>query len=125
MKYLIRTPEQRDRCARYILELDLERPIEVTAEPYKTARSAQQNARYWVLITRISQDMPAHMGGEWHSPETWHELFKKMFLGMEGIDINGVTYGAVKSSRKLKVDEFGDFMTQVEAWAGEHGIGLE
>lgn len=88
----------------------------VTIEEIKSTRSIEQNSRYWALLTEISQQAPAHMGGEWHDPEVWHEYSKRRFLGVEA---GPYGEGVAKSSKKLGVEKFNDYMTEVEAWAYE------
>lgn len=94
----------------------------VTVEEMKSRRSLEQNARYWALLTSVSQQAPAYMGGEWHSPEVWHRYCATRFLGMESGPF-GV--GVPKSTSKLKVMEFCDYMTQVEAWAIDQFAGFD
>jgi len=89
-------------------------PVAVTVEPHKASRSVEQNARYWALLTEISQQAPSAMAGEWHSPEVWHEYCAKRFLGMKAGPFG---HGVRKRTSRLKVGEFADYMTEVEAWA--------
>jgi len=94
----------------------------VTVDEIKPTRSLDQNARYWALLTAISQQAPSHMGGEWHSPEVWAEYCKRRFLGMEsGPWGNGVP----RSTRKLKIGEFADYMTEIESWAYDEFPGFD
>ena len=54
------------------------------------------------------------VNGKQYSAETWHELFKRMFIGVEELP-DGSVIG--KSSTALTTAEFSDFCTQVEAYA--------
>lgn len=105
-------------------DADFTKPWELICRPYKTTRSLEQNKRYWALMGEVAEQMAAHMDGVYHAPESWHEIMKKRFLGYDVMEVEGATYEVPKSSRKLKVDEFADFMTQVEAWAIEQGVML-
>ena len=87
----------------------------------KSTRSLEQNARYWALLTEISKQAPDHMGGEWHDTEVWHEYLKRRFIGVDPGPFGG---GVAKSSRKLKVGEFADYMTEVEVWADDEFTGF-
>lgn len=80
----------------------------------KPPRSLDQNARYWSrgVLWQIADQ--ARVGGQKYTPELWHELFKKMFLGVEQLP-DGSVIG--KSSTKLTVSEFSKFIEQVEAYA--------
>lgn len=96
-------------------------PVAVTIEQHKSSRSLEQNARLWALLTEISQQAPSAMGGEWHSPEVWHEYCAKRFLGMEAGPFG---HGVRKRTSKLKVSEFADYMAQIEAWAADE-LGVQ
>jgi len=86
----------------------------VSIDEVKSIRSLQQNARLWALYTAISRQAPAHMGGVWYSPQVWHGYAKTRFLGMES---GPYGMGVPKSTTRLTVGEFGDYMAEVEAWA--------
>ncbi|CAB4188118.1 Recombinase NinB [uncultured Caudovirales phage] len=92
----------------------------VTIEEVKSKRTLEQNARLWALYTEISKISPDYMGGEWHSPEVWHRYCQTRFLGMESGPFGT---GVPKSTAKLKVAEFGDYMSQIEAWAQDQFPG--
>ena len=93
----------------------------VTLEELKPTRSTEQNARYWALVTAISKIAPDFMGGEHHAPEVWHEYLAQRFLGMESGPFG---HGVRKSTARLKVGEFADYMTEIEIWAQEQFPGF-
>lgn len=77
-------------------------------------RTKPQNRRYWgggVLAQIASQ---ATVNGRLYSAETWHEMFKRQFIGVIELP-SGEVIG--KSSTELTTAEFSDFCTQVEAYA--------
>lgn len=77
-------------------------------------RTKRQNRRYWgkgVLAQVAEQAAP---GGRMFSAENWHELFKRMFIGVEELP-DGSVIG--KSSTSLTTTEFSAFCDQVEAYA--------
>jgi hypothetical protein len=86
----------------------------------KRKRTAPQNKRYWgkgVLAQIAAQAAP---NGRLYSAETWHEQFKRMFIGVVELP-SGEVIG--KSSTDLSTTEFSDFCSQVEAYAaGELGV---
>lgn len=94
----------------------------VTIEELTPQRSVLQNARYWALVTAISQQAPPHMAGEYHHPEVWHEYLAGRFLGMEAGPFG---HGVRKRTSTLKVMEFSDYMTQCEVWAIETFPGFQ
>ena len=77
-------------------------------------RTTKQNKRYWgrgVLAQVAEQAAP---GGRMFSAETWHELMKRKFIGVEELP-DGSVRG--KSSTGLSTVEFSAFCDQVEAYA--------
>lgn len=78
-------------------------------------RTTKQNKRYWGggVLAQIAQQATTR-DGRMHSAENWHEVFKRMFIGVEQLP-NGEVIG--KSSTGLSTVEFSEFCTQVEAFA--------
>lgn len=77
-------------------------------------RTKAQNRRYWgggVLAQVAAQ---AVVNGRLYSAETWHEQFKRQFIGVEELP-NGQVIG--KSSTELNTAEFCNFSDKVEAYA--------
>lgn len=86
-------------------------------------RTLEQNARYWGrgVLAQIAEK--AVIGGRRFSPEAWHEQFKRQFIGIEELP-NGQVIG--KSSTKLGVRAFSEFVDKVEAFAAtELGVVFE
>jgi len=77
-------------------------------------RTAAQNRRYWGngVLKQIAEQ--AAVNGRLFSAETWHEQFKRQFIGVTELP-NGEVIG--KSSTDLTTAEFCDFCDQVEAFA--------
>lgn len=86
-------------------------------------RTLQQNARYWGrgVLAQISKK--AVVGGRRFSADVWHEQFKRQFLGVDELP-NGEIVG--RSSAKLSVTKFSEFVDQVEAYdATELGVEFD
>ena len=80
----------------------------------KKKRTSKQNRRYWgkgVLAQIASQ---ATVSGKLYSAENWHEMFKRIFVGVIELP-NGEVIG--ESSASLTTKEFCDFCDEVEAYA--------
>lgn len=77
-------------------------------------RTIKQNKRYWGAGVLAQVAAQATINGRLYSTETWHEQFKRMFIGVEQLP-NGDVIG--KSSTALSTVEFSEFCTQVEAYA--------
>ena len=89
-------------------------------------RTGKQNKRYWGrgVLAQVAEQ--ATVGGRLFSAESWHEQFKRQFIGIIELP-NGEVIG--KSSAGLTTAEFCNFSDQVEAFActelGVHFIDLE
>jgi hypothetical protein len=77
-------------------------------------RSNPQNRRYWGQGVLAQIAAQAVVNGKQFSAETWHEQFKRMFIGFDELP-NGQVIG--KSSTKLTKAEFSEFCQKVEAYA--------
>jgi hypothetical protein len=77
-------------------------------------RTKAQNRRYWGNGVLSQVAAQAAINGRLYSTETWHEQFKRMFIGVEQLP-NGDVQG--KSSTVLSTVEFSEFCAQVEAYA--------
>lgn len=77
-------------------------------------RTKPQNRRYWGrgVLAQIAEQ--ATVGGRLFSAESWHEVFKRQFIGVEELP-NGSVIG--KSSTGLTTAEFCEFCDKVEAYA--------
>ena len=80
-------------------------------------RTKAQNRRYWGngVLKQIAEQ--ATVNGRLYSAETWHEQFKRQFIGVVELP-NGEVIG--KSSTGLTTAEFCEFSDQVEAFAASN-----
>lgn len=80
-------------------------------------RTKAQNRRYWGngVLKQIAEQ--ATVNGRLYSAETWHEQFKRQFIGVVELP-NGEVIG--KSSTSLTTAEFCEFSDQVEAFAASN-----
>ncbi len=120
MKLILRTPELRRRAMEAIRALPLNEVYECDLKPWKSTRSQEQNALYWVRLTEISEQL--FPDGKQYSPEVWHEWLKAKFLGKTVIVVDGEPHIVPKTTTTLKTVDFADYLTQVEAWGAEHGV---
>lgn len=120
MKLILRTPHLRAQAIRAIQAIPANEVMDFTLVPHKSSRSLEQNARYWSLLTEISEQLKPD--GHEYSPETWHQYLRAKFIGKDVVVVDGDVLFVPKTTTKLKVAEFSDLMTQVEAWGAEHGV---
>ena len=115
------------RIAAYVARLWWQRDeaglrYSVRIDEAKANRTIRQNSRMWALLTYISQHAPQYMGGEWHSPEVWHEYFARRFLGMVPGPFGE---GVRKSTATLTIMESSDYMRAIEEWARDTFAGFD
>ena len=77
-------------------------------------RTPAQNRRYWGkgVLAQIAEQ--ATVNGRLFDAESWHELFKRKFIGVVELP-DGSVQGM--SSTVLNTAEFSEFCTKVEAYA--------
>jgi len=77
-------------------------------------RTPKQNRRYWGngVLKQVAEQ--ATVNGRLYPAETWHELFKRKFIGVVELP-NGEVVG--QSSTGLTTAQFCEFSDQVEAYA--------
>lgn len=92
---------------------------EIVLRPLKSKRSLEQNRRYHAMLRELAE--VAWLDGRQYSKEAWHEWIKQEFIGWE--DLPGGRRMGI-STTTLSVDEFGDLMTRIEAWAAANGWPL-
>lgn len=78
------------------------------------ARTLAQNRRYFGSAVLGAIEQQAWVNGRQYDKETWHEIFKRKFIGVIELH-DGSVVGM--SSTKLTTKEFSDFMNNVEAYA--------
>lgn len=95
------------------------RPLAVTVTQYKEKRSQEQNKRYWAILGEIAERV--NMNGKVFSAESWHEYFRRYFIGCDELPDGGVI-GI--STTTLSVEEFSEYMEKITAFAASN-LGLE
>lgn len=97
---------------------------EIAVREHKTKRTLDQNKRYHAVCKEISEQLYAE--GRPYDPDTLKEYFKRLFIGTtEAVLPDGKTVQYGISTTTLSVGEFADYMTQIDAWAAEHGVIFE
>ena len=130
--YIIRNEIDAHNVADAMRAAKIEKPILVTAEPYRKRRSISQNALnfLWCDVIRKwlyeSGQGVKDASGEVFRPfsvETIHEYNKEMFLTPRTVEINGRVVNVYRS-HDLPVTVFSDFLNQVEAHWTMEGCAL-
>ena len=84
----------------------------------KDSRSTKQNRLYWEWINVIGSELG-------YTKDETHILFRDKFLGYNEVTTKkGDTIRELKSTTKLKVGEFKDYLEQIDMFISEYGIIL-
>ena len=76
---------------------------------------------YWLLLSEIESIVEP--SGVSYSADTWHEYFKRRYLGAKDIELpNGKVVSRSRSTADLNVSEMTDYLTKVEVFAAEHNV---
>lgn len=95
--------------------------FELVIRKLKDKRSLDQNKRYWALLREVSAAV--WVEGRSYPDTVWHEQFRRWFIGCNEVVLpDGSTEMHGISTTTLSVDEFGQYMTQIEAWCAEQGF---
>jgi len=77
----------------------------------RNTRSDSQNRYYWAYLGIISDE-----NGD--DPDYLHEVFKRRFIKPEFVTVLGKEYKLPGSTTKLSKQEFGEYITRIEAETG-------
>lgn len=96
---------------------------ELVLRPIKSKRSLDQNKRYWALLRELSA--VAWINGRQYDDQVWHEQFRRWFIGCTDVTLpDGSVEQHGISTTTLSIEEFGVYMTRIEAWSAEQGWPL-
>ncbi len=90
---------------------------QVIVREWKSKRSNDQNSRYWKLLTEFGK----YLG---YTQDEMHDICRFKFL-RNAIDIEGERLPLLKTTTKLTVAEFTDYMESIERWGHEMGFYFE
>lgn len=98
--------------------------LEIVLRPYRSKRSTEQNKRLWALYRDIAENV--WVNGRRFDSETWHEHFKREFIGVEEVVLpSGEIERRGISTTSLSTAEMTDYQTRLEAWAAAQGVVFE
>lgn len=122
--FTISNEQARERACEVINSIPIDPLHEVVIKEKKANRSLAQNSLLHRWMSEVSQQIMA-THGKFYSPEHWKWYFKDMFLGNESIAFKNKTITQLKSTSKLKVGPFAEFLTTIDRYCiTEMGICL-
>lgn len=90
----------------------------------RMTRTSAANRRYWSLLHAIAEKL--RPGGQQYPADSYHMHYKSRFLGCDDVKLpSGKVLSIPRSTADLDVQEFDDYMMQVEADANARSVYLE
>lgn len=115
--FITRDEKVRERCIEHIRNLREANVWDITIRKHRLTRSKQQNSLYWMWLKIIGD----HVG----SPkEDIHREFAIRLLGPETFEVDGKQYSGAKSTTKLSIEEFSEYLEKILATAMSLGLTL-
>jgi hypothetical protein len=98
-------------------------PLRIIVTSSDRKRSSEQNAFYWSAVLRDIADQ-AWVIGQQFTADVWHEHYARMFGVCEDVTLpTGEVIVRRKSTTDMKVSEFSEYLSQVQADAAQnHGV---
>lgn len=96
---------------------------ELIVKPYKSRRSLAQNRLYWKWLKEIADYINESTGTRF-TDEDMHDYFKTLYLDSELKNILGEKIIRYKSTAKLSIKRFSEYLESIEFFAGAKGIPL-
>lgn len=117
--FVLLNDEVKKNCIGHIQNLPERTVWDVQIREHKSKRSLQQNALYWKWLGIIGDVLG------WDA-EDLHESMKQNFIGFDDkVDpVTGKVFQVPRSSKKLGVKKFSEFMDKVYAFAQSENITL-
>lgn len=82
----------------------------------KDNRSTKQNNLYWMWLKVLSETG--------HSEDELHTILRHKFLGYTEVTTKGETIKELRSTTKLKVGEFKEYLEEIDMFSAQYGIIL-
>lgn len=123
MRVIVKSTVQKAYAKELIEKLNYDNIHVVDINPYSPDRSLEQNnlLHAWCLDASKSR---RETTGEYFTPSAWKIHFKSLFLGYETIKTPNGAIDQLRSTKKLGVKKFAEFLTNIEHYCGEHQIKL-
>ncbi len=132
IKYLLRTPIQKDSAIYCIQKLPLneEKPLEVIIQEHKEKRTPPQNRYYWRRLEEIARQ--AEIDKKKYVAKAWHIYCKENIMDDYVINKDGERVSkwidlplkgrTIISTTELEKESFAKYITQVEVFGVELNV---
>lgn len=98
--------------------------FEMILRPFKSKRSKAQNRLLWKWYREISKQAKSEFG-DYRNEDYWHTRLRLDFGYVEyTIQHKGFDVPVLRSTTDFSVEEFSDYLKQIEVWAMKRGLFL-
>lgn len=104
------------------------RKVRITAAEAEDDRTIQQNKFMWGPCLKEISEQAVLNGAKW-TPDAWHEMFKRVFLGYEIVKVKvagrkrATVIRRLRSTTGLSVRAMSNYLDELQAFAAtEHGV---
>ena len=110
---IIRDEDMRARVVGHIRNLNLDKPWQITVEPYKQRHTKSQRGLMWIWVEGVVEHVHADTGQD---KEDVHEFLKQKFLRPKIIEINGEIVKRYSTTGLSKAG-MSEYMNKIYAWS--------
>lgn len=114
---VIRTEQDKQNYLKAVQGAVINKPLRVTTELYKKKRSVDQNALYWLWVAELSNETG-------YTKDEMHDILRFKCNLVKNIEIDNTEIMQLKSTTKLNVSEFIDYLVAIENFAASIDVAL-
>lgn len=121
---MINSDEQRRKAIDAVLRCNLDEPMEVCIQKHEARRTLPANNLYWDWLGQMARHFSAKAGP--FDKNDMHDLMRHQFLGYQPARTLGKTEipEKLRSTTDLSKSDMCYYMSQIDAWAADHGCLL-
>jgi hypothetical protein len=120
---VLRTREQEERAIAAIRQMPAAPLMEVVIREHKSKRSLADNRLLWLWYREIAAYVFETTGQQYNADDV-HEWMKAQMLGRDVVTIGGDMIAVARSSAKLSVSDFSDYLLRIDHYCAEN-LGLQ
>ncbi len=106
--FILASDNVRTNAINHINSLDIsKKKWAIEIKQHRSSRSNAQNRLYWSWVKLIAKEAG-------YSKDEMHEIFKATFLGVYNLTFAGRSVPVAKSTSKLDVNQFTEYLKKIE-----------
>jgi hypothetical protein len=116
--FIIHSDKDKAPFVKKFLQLSIKKALRIEIEPHFELRTNSANNLYWKWLTVIAKNLSEGGWGK-YSKDDMHDYCRDRFLPKQPAKQIGsrVIGEKLASTRKMKINKFGNYMQKIEVWA--------